>query len=588
MIVPMKKVTIIVQEKDAQAALEDLRRLSLLHLEYVREPHGQDINSLQEELTLANNCLDVLRQVGISKEEPSSVKISSDWKQKAIHILDAWKRREQLLVYERSLNSQISQWERWGDFNPEEIQRLSQKGIYFKLFIAPLKQLKDFSQEAVVKIIFTQAGLAYCAVISQEKLDLEFKEVSLARHSLSQMKERLSETQKTITAIEQDMHKYIAMYEEGLVKRKYLESELKFHQALAGMGRETQLAYISGYVPFDGVKELQKKAKQDSWGLLIRDPSQEDDVPVLLRNPRWVAIISPLFKFLEILPGYRELDISLPFLIFFSIFFGILIGDAGYGLVYILITYWLQQKARKKNKDTSSFYLFYILSGCAIIWGLLTGTFFGKEWVLAAGYKPLMPALNDDKNLQRLCFFLGALHLSIAHSWRAVLKYPSLSALADIGWLLILWAAFFIAKVLILGDSFPFFGKWLIIIGVLCVIFFTSPQKNIFKTVGKGLAILGLSLMSSFTDVVSYIRLFAVGMAGVAIADAFNAMAGMVAARNIFTIVIAALIAIIGNALGIVLGPVSVLVHGVRLNVLEFSGHANISWSGVKYKPFEA
>jgi V/A-type H+-transporting ATPase subunit I len=94
--------------------------------------------------------------------------------------------------------------------------------------------------------------------------------------------------------------------------------------------------------------------------------------------------------------------------------------------------------------------------------------------------------------------------------------------------------------------------------------------------------------MSSFTDVVSYIRLFAVGMAGVAIADAFNAMAGMVGTGNIFAMLIAALIAIIGNTLGIVLGPVSVLVHGVRLNVLEFSGHANISWSGIKYKPLEA
>ena len=294
-----------------------------------------------------------------------------------------------------------------------------------------------------------------------------------------------------------------------------------------------------------------------------------------------------IFKLLEIFPGYRELDISLPFLIFFSIFFGILIGDAGYGVVYALIAFFFHQKARKNKQNTGTFFLFYILSFCAIIWGLLTATFFGHEWLIKAGFKPLVSSLTDEKGLQRFCFFIGALHLSIGHGWRAALKLPSLSALSDAGWICLLWAAFFIARMLILGDSFPFFGKWLIITGVILVILFTNPQKNIFKTIGEGLGTLALSIMNSFTDVVSYVRLFAVGMAGVAIADAFNAMAGMVGRGNLFAIAAGILIALIGNALGIVLGPVSVLVHGVRLNVLEFSGHANVSWSGISYKPLK-
>ncbi|MFA4843051.1 MAG: V-type ATP synthase subunit I, partial [Candidatus Omnitrophota bacterium] len=128
-------------------------------------------------------------------------------------------------------------------------------------------------------------------------------------------------------------------------------------------------------------------------------------------------------------------------------------------------------------------------------------------------------------------------------------------------------------------------GKWLIILGVSLVIFFTNPRKNILKTVGEGLGALALGLMNNFTDVVSYVRLFAVGLAGVAIADAFNAMAGLVGTGNLLAIAGSVLIVIIGQTLGMVLGPVSVLVHGVRLNVLEFSGHANISWSGRPYKP---
>ena len=179
------------------------------------------------------------------------------------------------------------------------------------------------------------------------------------------------------------------------------------------------------------------------------------------------------------------------------------------------------------------------------------------------------------------------MHLSLAHGWRAVLKAPALIALAEVGWICVIWAVFFLAKNLILGDVFPGFANWLIITGLVLVLFFTSPQKNILKTIGEGLGTIALSLVNNFTDVVSYIRLFAVGLAGVAIADAFNAMAaGVFKKGDILTIIAAALIVIFGHALNIILGPMSILVHGVRLNVLEFCSHISVTWSGFNYKPF--
>jgi V/A-type H+-transporting ATPase subunit I len=235
----------------------------------------------------------------------------------------------------------------------------------------------------------------------------------------------------------------------------------------------------------------------------------------------------------------------------------------------------------------AAFYLFYLLSISAIVFGVLGGIFFGQEWLEKLGINPLVPALDNPQSMQAICFFIGALHLTLAHGWRFILKMPSLEALADIGWIGVLWAAFFLAKNLILGDSLPYFWKWLAVAGISLVILFTSPQKNIFKGIANGLGTLALSLVNNFTDVVSYIRLFAVGLAGIAIADAFNAMAGMVGFKNIAAMIVSVLILIIGHSLAIALGPVSVLVHGVRLNVLEFSGHANVTWSGFKYKPFK-
>lgn len=588
MIVQMKKAAIIILAQDKEPAVKNLRKLGVLHIEPTQPAASKDITLLKEELSLIKQAVAVMTQDEFC---PAGAKFESkepkDSKRLVSHIIDCHKRIEQLKNYSRNLITQIALWKHWGDFAPQEFASLRGKGIYIKLYYMPKKDLKDLPQDLCVSIIFTQGGIAHCAIVSRRDFILPFKELTLPRMSLGLMRRRLADGQKVLAALKEDIRQSNCYY-QGIARiKKTVEKDIEYQQALKGMGEAAGLSYLTGYVPFDKVELLLNLAKNEKWAISVDEPSDEDNVPTLIRNPKWISLVSPLFKFLEILPGYRERDISLPFLIFFSIFFGMLIGDAGYGLAYFLITFWLQQKARKKNKDTSFFSLFYILSACAVIWGILTGTFFGHEWVLKAGYKPLMPALNNDKNLQGFCFFLGALHLSIAHAWRGVLKSPSINALAELGWICILWAAFFIAKMLILGDSFPSFGKWLIIAGVSCVIFFTNPQKNILKTIGSGLGTLALSLMNSFTDVVSYIRLFAVGLAGVAIADAFNAMAGMVASENIFAIAAACGIAIIGNALGVVLGPVSVLVHGVRLNVLEFSGHANVSWSGVSYKPLK-
>ena len=225
--------------------------------------------------------------------------------------------------------------------------------------------------------------------------------------------------------------------------------------------------------------------------------------------------------------------------------------------------------------------LFYLLGFCAVIWGVLTGTFFGQGWL-----QPLVPQLNDAETMQTFCFFLGALQLSIAHSWRAILKFPSITALSDVGYICILWTAFFLARTLILGETFPAFGLWLVTIGVILVIVFTHPQARIFRGIGEGIGTIALSFMNNITDVISYVRLFAVGLASLAIAETTNTMASGLG-TGIIALVAGGVILIIGHGLNIVLGIISVLVHGVRLNVLEFSGHANVTWSGSPFEPFK-
>ncbi|MDD5729832.1 MAG: hypothetical protein PHN57_01695 [Candidatus Omnitrophica bacterium] len=588
MIVPMKKITILTQGKDADPALRGLRSLGLVHVESQQLPKAKSISEIQEDISHISEALDIL-----NKHEPEgksgaeAAKEGCDWKLTAKQIIDLHKRLDQLREYSKIMDQNISEWQGWGDFDPDALRLLAEKSIHLRLYRIPEKELKNIPEGLILEKLSGEKGMVNCAIISRKRLEIPFKELSLPKMSLSKMKQRAAEDTRMIDVVIKDIQKFIPCRKQLFQSKLELEKELEFQEVLYGMGRERNLAYLQGYIPADGVETILNTANKEKWGVLTQEPQETDDVPTLIRNPRWISLINPVFKLLEIIPGYRELDISLFFLIFFSIFFGILIGDAGYGLIYLLLAFFAHKKMRGKIKDSTVFFTFYLLSSCAIVWGLLTGSFFGQEWFARTGLKPLLPALNDAKFMQAFCFFLGALHLSLAHSWRALLKLPSLTALADIGWICVLWSAFFFAKMLILGDALPGFAKWILFSGMGLVILFTNPQRNIFKGIGEGLGTLALSLMNNFTDVVSYVRLFAVGMAGMAIAQTCNSMSASVNTGGLLFLAASVAVLVIGHALNIILGPMSVLVHGVRLNVLEFSGHASLTWSGRAYKPLK-
>lgn len=585
MIVPMKKIILVMQEKESPGAVFSLRKLGLLHVEHIEEPKSLDISLLKDDLTLLDQANEVLSNKDFIKDELASLKQGpQDWHLLAHHIIDLRKRYDQLEEYSNNMLAQINFWQAWGDFDPVKLERLLKENIYARLYQIPAKEIESLPDNITIEKISAVDGMINCLIISLGKIEIPCKEVSLPKISLKSMKEKLSLDRAVMEEIRDDLSKLSGLIPElDLIKSK-IQKELEFQEVVKGMGRQKEIVFLSGYVPFNKIKLVSDLALKEKWAAVFDDPKEDDNVPVLLHNPGWVEVVKPLFKLMDVLPGYRELDVSPLFLIFLSLFFGMIIGDAGYGAVYFLLTFFAQIKIGKKVKEKTVFNLFYLFSCCAIMWGLLTGTVFGQAWFGASGFKAALPVLNEAKFLMAFCFFLGALQLSLAHLWQALVKVPSLKALSDIGFICLLWAGFFLAKMFIVGDTFPFFGSWLIWVGVILIIFFTNPKKNILKSAVEGLGVLALGAMGNFGDVVSYIRLFAVGLAGVAVADSVNALA-FGASSNIIA---QTLILLVGHTINIVLGPISVLVHGVRLNVLEFSVlHGNVTWSGLAYKPLD-
>lgn len=585
MIVPMKKAFIITQAKDASHATKVLRSLGVVHVEHQQPPKGTDLASLQDELVLIDKVIAILSEPQLTTPARfANVRHLRDWHFAAKYIADLRARLDQLEEFSRNLASRISQWEQWGDFDPDKVRSLKEKGIRIGLYVIPAKELGSLPPEAIVEEIFRVKGIVGCALITRSEVAVPFKELVLPAMSLRAMRDRLAEDKAVMDRMRFSLNKCKRYHDRFLRIKRAFEKEVELHEAVRGMAQSGQLTYLAGYVPIDQVAALTDTANRERWGIVVKDTSDEDTVPTFIKNPRWASLIEPVLKFIDIVPGYHEPDVSPVFLLFLSLFFGMIIGDAGYGALYMALTFFAHKKLGKKLRSHLVFFLLYQLSAFAIMWGLLTGTIFGQEWYLKAGFKPVLPVLNDAKFLQTFCFFIGAFHLTIGHAWQAVRKLPSLTALADIGWISVLWAAFFLARMLILDDPLPSYTRWLIIGGLTAVIFCTNPQRNILKMIGEGLGTVALSVMNNFTDVVSYVRLFAVGLAGVAISDTVNALAAGLGSNNLVGQV---LVVFLGHTINVVLGPMSVLVHGIRLNVLEFSGHAGITWSGISYKPLK-
>lgn len=586
MIVPMKKIHVIVQKKDIVSALESLRELGSVHVEHQEELSGYQLEERREEVEILKQALNILERFDCNLDVPQQD--ARDWTDTVNEILELW---AQIEHYQESIaqrSGQIRQWEPWGDFDPKDIQELAARGIYVQLCEVPAGKEITVPKGVILRKIHHASGIDKCLAISREKIDLPFAVIAPPPSGLGQMEKMQVEEQARIRDIEEKiagLRCFLGSFQKTLVER---ENVLKFEEVEKGMRAEQELALLKGYCPLDACGAVALKAKQEQWAVLFEDPCEEDSVPTLLRNPRWVEMIKPVFGIINVLPGYREVDISPVFLVFFSVFFGILIGDAAYGSVFLILTLIFHNKLKHKVKDAAPFILMYVLSASAITWGALTGTFLGTV-LLGASLKPIAGWLTQSKNVQLLCFTIGAAHLILAHLWRCVRRWPGSGAWAELGWVWILWKSFGLVKsMIVLGQA-----DMAVILdalkgmipGVVLIIYDIARGPR--NQIPVGIVLLLFSIISAFTDIISYVRLFAVGLAGVAVANAFNQMALSIGFNNIGAGIAASLILVAAHGFNIVLCGFGVLVHGLRLNVLEFSGHLGLEWAGFKYEPFK-
>lgn len=592
MIVKMKKLTILASAKDRESLLINLRNLGTLHIKNITKPAADEINTSEDAITQAREAISALKMASQGHKfnnitcTPPQIPINI----KKINSLST--ERDDITRELDDINEKIAYFKPWGAFNPEDLELLRKKNLFIRLYRATTPGFNK-QKNLHLHIISRDKQYVYFTHISHNPDEiLPFIEIKLPQESHETLYKRQSSLKIRAKEIESELKDKARLINCIEAYLPGLEEKHTFLNAMYGMKDEKDFLYMQGFLPIDRVKDITSLAKKQGFGYLLEDPDKPEETPTLIRNPRWINIIKPVFQFMKTIPGYKEYDISPWFLIFFSLFFAMLIGDAGYGMLFAGVTFFAARKF--KNAPREPFKLLYLLSATTIVWGTITGTWFGVEEIARLPFlNPLVingidSFVSTNQNFMiYLCFIIGVIHLSIAHLIKAASIINSLKALAEIGWIFLLWGLFFIAGTFILGRPLPYLTDKLFIIGASLVILFSNPQKNMLKGILISLADIPLKIIGSFSDVVSYLRLFAVGYASVVMAATFNNMAADLGFNSIATGLASASILFIGHALNILLGLMAVIVHGIRLNMLEFSGQMGMEWSGTEYTPFQ-
>jgi V/A-type H+-transporting ATPase subunit I len=641
----MKKVCLMVRDKNQNEALVKLREVGVIHLEKtsaLTDTHSSAIerktrvetaigliHHLKMPKKPKNTFQDSLpglprerrvKPVGLRRgRRATDIHGSEDTDPHLITAVNAPKRpylpdlmvnmakdRKTLQDRDMLLNREKSRLAPWGEFDPSSIKEMASLGLPVFLYEITPEAFAAIPQD--IRCIKLEANKAVVRLLVFDREIPGISPFPLPEKSLASLVHEEKEVKYNLDQLEEKIKTFADRRPSLMREMAKVQQDIELEAATAGMDKvedvppELGFSYLTGFVPAEDMPRLKSVASENCWALVADDPAPEENVPTKLKNTRFTRLLYPLTDFLEIVPGYREVDISPWFLLFFCIFFGMIFGDAGYGFILMFIALFGIAKTAKKGVP-QGLKMMLLLSIFNTTWGILTCSWFGvaveKAPQLLQGFSLsyISSAKTEqgivDQNLQLFCFSLGLLQLTIAHI-KGIFRYiKSLRVFAEIGSLAMLWGMYNVVLFLVVSNdyrSFPLLpvSIYLLAGGFVLTFIFASYEGSVGQSVlssVKNIISVILGITNVFSDIMSYIRLWAVGLAGASIAATVNTMAGPMLGN--FLIFVGIVLLVFGHGLNLILNVLSVLVHGVRLNTLEFSGHLGLTWSGIAYRPFK-
>ena len=575
MIEKMKKLTFLVYHREYEDFLHRLQDLGVMHVV------TSEVNPQQSE-TISGYVEQIKACTALQKEMTSlldAAKLKAGETEgdaeKGLELISQltprYERLAEMRRQDEEQQTMLKQLEPWGDFDPEQVKsQMQAAGCELQFYVAPTKVFKKQIQDEYPVMVVSEAkkNTYFVFVARGETAEIPATRVTLPevaqsklQHDNAALSQKLKQETEALTQLSQENLPHV---EEAL---RVLNAKMQFDTVKEGTttAAADHLMVLNGWFPAAKQQEMEAAFADNQAWYQISNPTPDDEIPICLKNNRFFKLFEMITS-LYMLPKYNELDLTPFFAPFYTVFFGLCLGDSGYGL-FIVVAVLLAK--------------FFIKNG------------FNLYTLNVPLFDKIGQAVSlDNSQMFNLSLILGFIQIvfgMILKIVNKVIQFGFRYSLASLGWLIVVLSG---AAIMFL-PQYATIAKWTAIAGLAIAFCYNSPDA--YKKPLTALPLnVGLGLWDAYNmatgmlgDMLSYIRLFALGLSGGIVASVFNSLASGFAPDNIiFGPLVFLVIFVFGHALNMFMNVLGAFVHPMRLTFVEFFKNSGYEGGGLEYNPF--
>ena len=604
----MKKYDFLVYHAQYDDFLEKLREIGVLHIATL-ENNDKSCELLVEKFNLKKrieNNIDILynkldKNISLSQTSIHDFDEGMDLLAQSEDLLSQLEQAKQALTIAEKEYERISAW---GNFSIDQLKKIEETGYYVKLFTCPTRLYKPEWEEQFNAFVINELNNTtyFVTLTNDEKIEIEAEQFDINNSDSTIATANYEEAKKLYNTQFEEIKEFAVNNINNLKYLSLLITEIididkvKLNTIKAA---DDTVMVLEGYCPIDTESTLLDFLQKNDIYYEVNDPKAEDNVPIKLRNNRFTKLFEPLTGMYG-LPNYNEFDPTPILGPFFLLFFAMCMGDAGYGLILILFGIGVITKKIKIEMFEGLGPIITVLGVGTTVIGFFLGTFFGIDlstvsWLPDSVKGILLKGELMGFDIQMVAaIIIGIFHICLAMVVKAICYTKQsgiMNNLSTWGWLILILGGI-ITAILTISNAISIEAtKYMIIaigiISALGIFIFNNIKRNPLINIGAGLWDTYNMITGILSDVLSYIRLYALGLAGAMLGQAFNQLGFMVLGDDPIFIQYLPfiIIVLIGHTLNIALSSLSAFVHPLRLTFVEYFKNLGYEGKGEKYSP---
>ena len=598
MITKMKKFTFLVFHRDYEDFLTNLRDAGVVHVSQRAAGLAEDAD-LQALITRRSELTHLLQQGCTDNMLKEKTEFESQ--------INALKREQNRVAV-------------WGNFSSETIAQLNEAGYTLYYYSCPTAKFEDNWGIVVAEVGKT----AYFVAVNEPVESEAVTEITMTK-SASELQAEIDNLNSQLAAINGQIDIWLKDNEDAITKElRNIEQQIDWKQVTLNTEStaEGALCVLEGFCPEENAPALEAQLKSLSAALYyeVEDPQPEDKTPIKLRNNWFTKLFEPLTGMYG-WPTYGEFDPTPILAPFYLLFFAMCMGDAGYGILLIIFGLLVHYNKLKISMFEGLGPIITALGVGTLVVGFFLGTAFGMDLsalfpsidyiflngkvVTEGGVHYLTKAEYASQGLEGgydlamvLAILIGVFHICLAMVVKALCytkRFGFRAQLGTWGWTLLIVGGI-ATFVISLGFSVPMEVTKIVLIAIACIsalgiYVFNTPGRNPLLNIGAGLWDTYNMATGILGDTLSYIRLYALGLAGGMLGGAFNDLGLMVmggsAAGATWQWIPFILILLVGHLLNLAMSALGAFVHPLRLTFVEYFKNSGYEGKGTLYQPFK-